>query len=254
MQIRLLRHATLVISIAGTRLLVDPMLSQAEAMDPVLNASNDRRIPLLNLPMDQRALKQLLGEIHAVVVTHVHRDHWDVCAVELLSKSLPIFCQPEDRERIEQSGFSEVHPLDAPQTFQSLRLQRTSGRHGTGETGQRMGPVSGVVITAGREPSLYIAGDTIWCREVEDALTAYKPDVVVVNAGAAAFLTGGPITMTAEDVVHVCRAVPSAHIVAVHMEALNHCGLTRDMLRKFLSREGLGDRVDVPDDGDILNF
>jgi hypothetical protein len=32
---------------------------------------------------------------------------------------------------------------------------------------------------------LYIAGDTIFCKEVKDALDNYKPDIVVVNAGAA---------------------------------------------------------------------
>ncbi len=117
-----------------------------------------------------------------------------------------------------------------------------------------MGPVSGVVFVAAGEPTLYIAGDTIWCPEVADVLTACKPDLVVVNAGAAAFLSGGPITMTAEDVGRVCRAIPSARVIAVHMEALNHCALTRDMLRRYLSREGLAERVAVPDDGAVLAF
>ena len=55
------------------------------------------------------------------------------------------------------------------------------------------------------------------------ALAAHEPDVVVVNAGGARFTSGDPITMTADDVVAVAAAAPDARVVAVHMEAINHC-------------------------------
>jgi L-ascorbate metabolism protein UlaG (beta-lactamase superfamily) len=115
-----------------------------------------------------------------------------------------------------------------------------------------MGPVSGFVVRAEDSPTLYVAGDTIFCPEVEEALNAHEPDVVVVNAGAARFLKGGPITMTAEDVARVCRAAPEALVVAVHMEAINHCLLTRDELGEELRREGLADQVAIPADGESL--
>jgi L-ascorbate metabolism protein UlaG (beta-lactamase superfamily) len=96
---------------------------------------------------------------------------------------------------------------------------------------------------------LYVAGDTIWCDEVAEALDAHAPDVVVVNAGAARFETGDPITMTADDVVAVARHAPQARVVAVHLEAINHCGLSRADLHQRLQAEGLTDRVTVPEDG-----
>ena len=49
--IRLLRHATLVIEIDGVKFLIDPMLSAKDAMDPVKNAGNDLRIPLVDIPV-----------------------------------------------------------------------------------------------------------------------------------------------------------------------------------------------------------
>ena len=73
--------------------------------------------------------------------------------------------------------------------------------------------------------------------------------MIVVNAGAARFLEGDPITMTADDVVAVARHAPDARVVAVHMEAINHCGLTRSELRARLRAEGLEGRVTVPEDG-----
>ena len=101
-------------------------------------------------------------------------------------------------------------------------------------------------------PTLYIAGDSVWCPEVEEAIRTYKPDVILVNAGAAQFLEGGPITMDVDDVVTVIKAAPAARIVAVHMEAINHCVLTRDALRSGLSTAGVKATILIPHDGDLV--
>jgi len=50
-------------------------------------------------------------------------------------------------------------------------------------------------------------------------------------------------------VVAVARHAPEARVVAVHMEAVNHCLLTRADLHQRLHDEGLTDRVTVPEDG-----
>jgi L-ascorbate metabolism protein UlaG (beta-lactamase superfamily) len=254
MQIQLIRHATLVVTLGDLKLVVDPMLSPAGAMDPVANAANQRRIPLVDLPFDDADLEQLRAQIDGVLVTHTHRDHWDTPAAQLIAKETPILCQPEDAARIREAGFTRVQPLEQADEWHGLQITRTGGRHGTGQIGRQMGPVSGFVIRGANEPSLYIAGDTIWCEEVAAALVTYRPDVVVLNAGAAQFLSGDPITMTAGDVVQVCDTLPSMQVVAVHMEAINHCLLTRADLREQLRAAGLLDRVSIPQDGETLTF
>jgi L-ascorbate metabolism protein UlaG (beta-lactamase superfamily) len=254
MNIHFLRHATFVLEIAGLRLLVDPMLSPAGAMDPVQNAADTRRIPLVDLPLDEAGLRELLNSLDGVLVTHTHRDHWDARAIELLPKGLPILCQPEDEAKIASASFTQALPVAAERAWRALKVTRTGGRHGTGEIGQKMGPVSGFVITAPDEPRLYVVGDSIWCPEVAAALAAHTPQAVVVNAGAAQFLTGDPITMTAADVIAVCRAAPGAGLVAVHMETVNHCGLTRPLLRQALAGAGLEGRVQIPADGAQVRF
>lgn len=254
MEIQLLRHATLLLEIGGQRLLVDPMLSRAGELDPIPNSGDDRRIPLVDLPLDDAALELLLGRVDAVLVTHTHRDHWDSRAAELLDKSRPLFCQPPDIAALAQSGFQDIRPVDQPLGWCGLGLDRTGGQHGTGEIGRLMAPVSGFVLQASGEPTLYIAGDTIWCPEVAEALRTYRPDVVVLNAGAAQFLTGGPITMTAEDVAAVCRAAPQAQVVAVHMEVVSHCKLTREALHRALAAAGQEARVLIPADGERITF
>jgi hypothetical protein len=54
----------------------------------------------------------------------------------------------------------------------------------------------------------------------------------VVDAGAASFLDGPLITMGIEDVARMAERVPT--VIAVHMEAINHCALTRSELAAAL--------------------
>jgi L-ascorbate metabolism protein UlaG (beta-lactamase superfamily) len=63
---------------------------------------------------------------------------------------------------------------------------------------------------------------------------------------------GDPITMTAADVVAVARHAPAARVVAVHLEAVNHCLDTRADLHQRIRDEGLEDRVTIPEDGSAV--
>ncbi len=55
--------------------------------------------------------------------------------------------------------------------------------------------------------------------------------------------------MTAGEVIETARFAPDARVVAVHMEAINHCLLTRADLRTELEAADLVERVLVPVDG-----
>lgn len=255
MQIHFLRHATLLMITQGLNLLVDPMLSPLEAMEPIANAGNQRRIPMVPLPLSDEELQQMIGTLDAVLVTHTHRDHWDAPAQSMLPKTLPLLCQPGDQDTFFQAGFQHVLPVSEEIFWRGLQINRTGGQHGSGELGKMMGKVSGFVIQAEGEPALYIAGDTIWCPEVEQALQRFSPRIVVLNAGAPSYVTGGgPITMDEEDVCQVGRALPEAAIVAVHMETVNHCHLTRSALQAKVDQEGLSAQVTIPQDGEMLTF
>jgi L-ascorbate metabolism protein UlaG (beta-lactamase superfamily) len=254
MDIRFLRHATLVLNLDDLTVLLDPMLSPAQSMDPIANAGNDQRIPMVDLPLSDDGLMHLLNEIDAVLVTHTHRDHWDMRAEELLRRDVPLFCQPEDQARFVQAGFSAVQPIGGEHEWRGLRIYRTYAQHGSGELGQKMAPSSGYLLAGAALPLTYIAGDSIWCPQVEQVLTQFSPQVVVLNTGAASYVTGGgPITMDADDVCQVCRIVPMAKVIAVHMEVINHCRLTRADLRARLASEGLLDQVVIPEDGAIID-
>ena len=239
--VQLVRHATLLVRTGGVTFLVDPMLADAGARDPIPNTPNERRNPLVGLP-------DVALDPDAVVVTHTHADHFDDAAADRLDHELPVFCQPEDVDAIAAAGFTDVRPVGSSTPFWGVKLTRTDGRHGHGPIADELGPVSGVVFEAPDEPSVYVAGDTVWCDALADALETHEPAAVVLNAGGARFVGSEPITMTAEDVRKVRAAAPEATLVAVHLDAINHC---------LLSRAELGAAVPdvaVPDDGETVEL
>ena len=251
MQIQLLRHATFVLHYGGQILLVDPMLSPKDTMDPVGNASNQARIPMVELPVDETGLRQIIDSLTGLIVTHTHRDHWDDAAIQQLPKNLPLICQPPDEEKMRSAGFTEVLVASDPLNWEGISLHRTGGQHGKGKLRELMGPVSGFVLKHPDEPTLYIAGDTIWCEEVEEALQQYQMDTIVLNAGGAQFLEGDPITMTTADIMQVHQAAPQATILPVHMDTINHCLLTREKLRVELPADLLENQtIQILEDGE----
>lgn len=271
MKIRLLRHATLLLDFAGQRFLVDPMLSKVGENPAIPDTPNPQHNPLVELPIPA---KEAVKGVDAVLVSHTHTDHWDLAASLLLDKELPLFVQPEDAAKIGAQGFHNLQVLPGnirrvfrtPQgeeesgtfhgmlSWKGVGLFRTGGTHGIGSIGEKMGPVSGFILRAPGEKTLYIAGDTVWCEAVSDALSVYRPEVIVLNTGGARFNRSRSITMTGDDVVDVCQAAPGAKVIAVHLEAINHCVMTRQDLRDHLKDIHVKDQVVIPADGEILEF
>jgi len=251
MRIRLIRHATLIVEYGSQRLLVDPMLDDAGARAPINNSPNPRNNPLVPLPVPAQEFSTGLD---AVLITHTHSDHWDATAARLLRKHLPLFGQPEDESKFRVAGFTDVRSIASTAWCHDVEITRTGGQHGTRDIAKMLAPVSGFVLRGGDEPTLYIAGDTIWCPEVETTLQEFQPKVIVLNTGGARFLQGDPITMTPDDVIAVCRNAPDAQVVAVHMEAINHCLVNRADLAFQLEAARLVQQVAIPQDGEWRDF
>ncbi|MEN3929678.1 MBL fold metallo-hydrolase [Microvirga sp. W0021] len=256
MFIRQIRNATLIIEYAGKKFLVDPMLSAKGTYPGFPGTANDHLAnPLVDLP----APAEQLLDVDAVIVTHMHLDHWDDLAKEIIPKDILMFVQnEEDAVEIQKSGFTNLRVLSEDTHFDGICMTKTSGQHGSDEAldklGARLGHVCGIVFSHQNEKTLYLAGDTVWNQYVVSNLETYKPDVVIVNCGDAQIPGLGSIIMNASDVEQVCRKVPQATVIASHMEAVNHCMLSRKELREFLIEKGLEKQVLVPDDGETCQI
>lgn len=245
--VQLIRNATTLLDVGDTTFLVDPMFTPQGEMPTVtdfpgvpefLTTANQKRNPLVPLPAVDLSYD-------AVVVTHRHPDHWDEAAREELDADVPLSCQPEEADEFADEDFTDVRPVDDETTFDGITIHRTPGQHGHGELAEGMAPVSGFVFEG--DETVYVAGDTIWYEPVEETLDEFEPDLVVLNGGEAQFDQGEPITMGVEDIAAV-RDVTEAAVVVVHMEAINHCLLTRDELRSAI------EDIHVPEDGEQIRL
>ena len=133
-------------------------------------------------------------------------------------------------------------------------MQPIAGQHGTGPILERMGEVTGFLLSVPDEPTLYWAGDTILYPPVLDVLRHARPDVVVTHSGGAA-LMDTPIIMDAAQTLDVLRAAPAARVVATHLEALDHCFTTRRDLRAAADAAGIApERLLIPADNETLTM
>lgn len=252
-----IRNATLHVTYGGVRFLVDPMLSERHAWPGFEGTVNsEERNPMVHLPLP---IEEIV-DVDAVIVTHLHEDHWDEAARNLVPKGLPLFAQNEaDAETIRSQGFTDVRVLSDSSEFDGVQLIKTRGRHGTDaayeKIGQLLGEVCGVVFKQPNEKVVYLAGDTIWNDDVASVLAKHKPDVAILNAGDARVVgIDSGIIMGTADVLSVHRAAPDTVLFASHMEAVNHCTVTRANLRDFAQAQGFAGKLLTPGDGETVMF
>ncbi len=257
-ELQQIRNATIKIAYGDTTFLIDPMLAPKGLYAAAPGALNNHiRNPTVDLPVPVGELIK----VDAVIVTHLHIDHWDSVAQELLPKTLPIYVQNNaDAEQIKSAGFINVHTLSKPVVFGDVTLSKTEGQHGSDEAmlvrGKLLGKVSGVILQRSGYKTVYVAGDTVWNRHVERAIKKYTPDVIVLNTGFVRFEDfKDAIIMGKEDVCRARRMAPDAQIIASHMEALGHSLQSRRELASYVSqRLGGLDQVLIPADGEKYRF
>ncbi|MED3980257.1 MBL fold metallo-hydrolase [Priestia megaterium] len=253
MKITHIRNATLIVEYGGKTFLIDPMLAKKGTYPPFPNSiRQDQNNPLVNLPI---SVEEIIDGVDAVIVTHLHLDHFDDAAKQALPKDIKMFVQnEEDAAAVKEAGFKNVEVLTQNTVFEGVELIKTKGEHGRGEILKRIGLVCGVVFKDKSEKTLYVAGDTVWCSAVEEEINTHKPEIIVVNGGDNQFLEGGSLVMGKEDIYEVHKAAPHATTISVHMEAVNHWTLSREELKSFINEKDMASRVFVPDDGEVYTF
>ncbi|WP_082493479.1 MBL fold metallo-hydrolase [Massilia sp. Leaf139] len=260
---QLIRNATVKLRFGTTTFLVDPMLAKKDSFPGFPGTMNSHlRNPTVELPLRVAEIVQA----DAVILTHIHPDHWDASAKAALPKDIPMFVQNEDDAAgIRRDGFTDVRVLGADSAFRGVRLHPVTGQHGS-EThmamlGSFLGETVGVVLRGEGDEgdegkTVYIAGDTVWTPEVDRAIATWQPDIIVLNTGYAR-IEGfdGAIIMGKEDLKRAHDAAPGATVIGIHMEAFNHMMQSRRELLDYVRDTGMdAARVLVPDDGQAYRF
>jgi L-ascorbate metabolism protein UlaG (beta-lactamase superfamily) len=170
-----------------------------------------------------------LPDVDAVVLSHLHGDHFDRIARRELSRDLPIYTTGAASRKLQKWGFAAAVPM-TPWDVQTLhrdgsRLTITSipGQHAPGPVRHLLPPVMGSVLELepgphGRPFRVYVTGDTLyrpWLRQVTERQGPL--DVMVAHLGGTRAL-GLLVTMDARQGAGLMRLLRPRVTVPVHFD------------------------------------
>ena len=260
MKLKQIRNATMIITYANKKFLIDPMLGDKGIYPPFPGTHNQHlNNPIVELPV---SMEEIL-DVDAVIVTHIHLDHFDPAAMEIIAKDMKMFAQNENEaNQMKEAGFNNVEVLKEEGTlFGDITLTKTPAKHYSDDSIPELfrqlntaDEACGVVFSHPKEKVLYVMGDTIWYDELKNIFAKYNPEVVTVNAGNAQFVDGRYLIMSKYDFFEATKVAPNAQFVATHMEGVNHLMVSRKDLREYADEKGFGDRLAIPVDGETVEF
>jgi L-ascorbate metabolism protein UlaG (beta-lactamase superfamily) len=249
--IQLVRNATLILHYGGHKILLDPMLSKKGEIESwagiARNPTVDLKVPI----------NRIVDNVDLVLVSHTHADHFDDAAVRILNKSISILNQPADSAFFISKGFVNAQTLHTNINWKNINIERVNGEHGSGKVLEMMGKTSGFILSAKGQPTIYIMGDAIWTNQIKANIARIKPDYIIVNSGGAQIkgFENIPIIMDEKQTLDLIASSGQARVIAVHMDALDHCRTTRASLKKQAKENGIGkDKLIILEDTETFNL
>lgn len=187
-------HASLLVEIGNTRLLIDPWFHSGFAV---------RQREPLGLTPDR------LPPVSAILETHAHRDHFDPQALRRLAATTPRIVGPRElAPRLGALGFEEVTGLTWWQTTRigDVWVTAVPARHAVVENGYVL-EADGV--------RLYVAGDTRPFPEVARIAERFPDlDVALLPVGGERFL-GLPREMTPREAAEAAAALGATRVIPI---------------------------------------
>ncbi|GAA2410730.1 MBL fold metallo-hydrolase [Streptomyces glaucosporus] len=187
---------------------------------------------------------ELPSDLDAVILSHLHGDHWDRVARRRLPRSLPIVTTPHASRRLQGlHGFSRAtglptwHDHVLVRGRSQVRVTALPGRHGPGPVRFLLPPVMGSLLEFG-DPGgpvrlrMYISGDTLMFPGVEE-IARRCPDIhlAVVHLGGTTLPGGLLVTMDAFQGADLVSVLRPRRVLPVHYDDY---GVMKSPLSDFL--------------------
>ncbi|WP_067824158.1 MBL fold metallo-hydrolase [Actinomadura kijaniata] len=253
-------NATTIIRYGGFTLLTDPNFLRAGQYAHLGYGLRSKRLK------DPALRPEELPDLDAVVLSHLHDDHWDRVAEGALDRGLPVLTTPAAARTLRGRGFGESAGLA---TWESTRLTKGDrwvrvhampGRHGPGPLHRILPPVMGVLLEFGAgdgEPDLriYISGDTVMYGGLAEIHRRHPDiDLGVVHLGGTRLLGLVTVTMDGRQGADWLETVRCARAVPVHFDDYTVMKSPRSAFEAEVARRGLGDRLRLVERGERLSL
>ena len=153
-RVTFLGHASTVIEMDGVRLVTDPVLRRL--VGPLY-----RRVP--------RPLDGPLKDPDAILISHLHLDHYDPRSLRLFRRDTPVLAPVGAGLSLRWRGFKDIHEVSPGERVRigPLEVVGTDAKHrGTRHPLAARTPSLGYVISGSR--SVYFAGDTGFFSGIAD--------------------------------------------------------------------------------------
>jgi L-ascorbate metabolism protein UlaG (beta-lactamase superfamily) len=169
-----------------------------------------------------------LPSLDAILLSHLHGDHWDRIATKSLPKETPVVTTPEAAKCLSDRGFRQASDLTAWQSHEitrgtdTLRITSVPGVHGPGPLAKLLPEVMGSVLELflGGDVSWrgYISGDTLYRPFLGEVLERCGPlDVLIPHLGGTRAL-GITVTMDARQGADLVELLKPPVTVPVHFD------------------------------------
>jgi L-ascorbate metabolism protein UlaG (beta-lactamase superfamily) len=213
-----------------------------------------------------------LPPLDAVVLSHMHGDHWDRVAQGGLDHALPIITTPHAAKRLQRRGFHRAHALPTWATYDlekgttRLTLTALPGRHAPNPVDRFLPPVMGTMVEFGSVAGsatrrLYISGDTLLIDELDELPARFQSiDAGVLHLGGTRLPAGNrlpfgiTVTMDGSQGAALTTLLDLPRVIPIHFDDY---GVFASPLSDFVDemrRRGLGDRVIRLDRGDTTSL
>ncbi|MBI3226888.1 MAG: MBL fold metallo-hydrolase [Mycolicibacterium cosmeticum] len=247
-------NATTLISGGGITLLTDPNFLHRGQHAYLGYGLVSRRLYEPALDVGQ------LPPLDAVVLSHMHGDHWDRVAQTGLDHSLPVWTTPHASKRLQHRGFEravglrtwqrqEIAKRDARVTVTSL-----PGRHAPSPIHRLLPPVMGSMIEFsgddGPPRRIYVSGDTLLVEELDEIPRRFPDiDVGLLHLGGTRLPFGRhlplglTVTMDGRQGAAVTDLLRLPRVIPLHF---NDYGVFASPLSAFvdaMQQRGLAGRV-----------
>ncbi|GAA3138618.1 MBL fold metallo-hydrolase [Planomonospora alba] len=207
-----------------------------------------------------------LPALDAVVLSHMHGDHWDRVARRGLDRDVPIVTTRQAARRLGPQGFGRAVGLDTWDHHElrngehTLRITALPGRHAPGPARALLPPVMGSMLEFGHRDRpgevdlrVHISGDTLMVPELAEIPRRYPDiDLAVVHLGGTRILGLLMVTMDGRQGADWVDLIDPRAAMPVHYDDYEAFTSPLDDFKRHIERAGLADRVRYVARGETL--